>query len=149
MGEYAPFIFAGSQLGSSVLAAGSEESQASAAAAAARYNATLAERAGYEEEAAVRKGAVRHLARRRVAVAKSGVAMEGTPLDALVADAYELEKEALYARRAGTETAGLERRSARAVTSAGRQYALGSVLSGAGQAGAVYYGLTRPRLGGY
>jgi hypothetical protein len=149
VGDLAPFLFAGAQGGASLLAAQGEGEQAAAIAAAARYNASMAERSGSEQAAATRKEGVRALARRRSAVAKSGIALEGTALDAMVAEAYEYEKEALYAERAGAETARLDRRSASTALRAGRQAQLGTILSGAGQAGAVYYGLTRPRLGGY
>jgi hypothetical protein len=149
LGDFAPFLFSGAQMGASVLAAEGQVQTGNAAAAAQNYNANLAERQGYEEEAAVRKAGVRQLARRRVSVAKSGLVNEGTALDAQVADAYEIEREALYARRAGLETAKLDRMSANNAKSTSRQYAIGTLLSGAGQAGGVYYGMTRPRLGGY
>ena len=149
MGDFAPFLFSGAQLGSSVLAAQGEQENAAAVASAAKYNAKLAEREGYEAEAAIRKAGVRLLAQRRVAVAKSGIALEGTPLEAMVADAYEIEKRALYARRAGLETAQLDRSAASNATAYGKKAALGTILSGAGQSGAIYYGLSRPRLAGY
>jgi hypothetical protein len=149
MGDFAPFLFSGAQMGSSVLAAQGQVDSGDAVAAAQHYNAKLAEREGYEQEAATRKAGIRHLARRRMSVAKAGLVNEGTALDAQVSDAYELEKEALFARRAGLETAKLDRMSANSAQSTAKQAATGTLLSGAGQAGAVYYGLSRPRLGGY
>lgn len=136
-------------MGASVLAAQGQKQTGLAAEAAQKYNADQAERAGYEEEAAIRKFGTRRLARRRVAVAKSGISMEGTPLEAQVADAYELEKEALYARRAGAETAKLDRMSASNAKKTSQQFATGTLLSGGARAGGLYYDLSRPRLGGY
>lgn len=149
MGEYAPFLFSGAQAGASLLTAQGQEAEAGAAAAAARYNAEQAKRAGYSEEARIRREGVRTVAMRRTDIAKSGLAAEGTSLAALVADAATVERAALEARQAGLDTAKLERSSASAATRTGRQAALGTILSGAGQAGALYYGLTRPRLTRY
>ena len=173
MGQYAPLLILGTQLlGSGMQAAGTQQqtdavrAESRAAQQAALYNAELAAlearrstEAGYEEEERIRRGSRRYLAQRRAAIGKSGFGIEGTPLRALVADAKELELEAIYARREGLEgaqsalmTRQLELSRASTIKQQGRYAARGTLISGIGgtlasaaQAGATYYQLTRPR----
>lgn len=144
MGDWIPSALAGTAFGSQVLRGESNVVDLKAESAASKYNAALAEQTAYREGAVRRRAARRYLAARVSASAKSGFALEGTPLAALIADAEQLEREALDAELAGRSTAKLERKRSATMREQIRPTRLGSVLSGAAGAGSIFYPLSRP-----
>ena len=119
----------------SFMEASAAKSQARAAAAAAEYNAVMAEMQGNAEERRRRRYGRRALSSQYVQMAgKSGVTGEaGGWLEALVQNAAEYEVNALNASIAGRNTARLERAQGRSALRTGQMQAGASLLSGAGR----------------
>lgn len=134
MSQYLPLLLSGAQAGGSVLSASSEIQAGGAVAAAARYNAQLALLESQSSEATQRRGGQRYLAQKAANAGASGVRLEGTTLDALLRDAAELEVNAINTRRAGINTARLDRSQARAALSQSKTSSYATLLSGAGSA---------------
>ncbi len=133
--------------------------QGNSRAAAARYNATVAERNAViaRQQAAaearrIRDAGARALGQQRAAFSASGVTAEGTPLDVLGDTAASVELDALTARYAGEVEAGdylAEADRLRYRAEAARREALfgagTSLLIGAGRAGhAIHKSLASP-----
>lgn len=149
--QYVPQATAGVSFLGSLLESSGIRAEGEGSAAAARYNAKLAEQEGYAEEARTRREGMRYLASRAVSASKSGVALEGTPLEALIADAETIERDAISARYQGRDTARLERSAGRAAQSSARRGSAAAIISGLSNAGETYYrlrypaGIPRPR----
>jgi hypothetical protein len=122
-------------IASSIMGASAAKSQARAEAAAAEYNAVLAEMEGYAEARRQRRHARRSLSSQFVQMAgKSGVTAEqGGWLERLVQNAAEYETNALNASIAGRNTARLNRMHGANAIRQGNQLAGASLLSGAGK----------------
>jgi hypothetical protein len=122
--------------------------QGKATAAAANYNALMAEWEGRNEEARQRRFARRALSSQYTQMAgKSGVlAEEGGWLEQLANNAREYEINALNAAIKGRNIAALERTRARNAIRQGRASMFASVISGVGGAlgkAAMAYGIPR------
>lgn len=132
-----------SGLASSIMGASAAKSQARAAAAAAEYNAVLAEMEGNAEERRRRRLGRRAISSQFVQMAgKSGViAEEGGWLEALVQNAAEYETNALNASIAGRNTARLNRAHGANAIRQGNMAAGASLLAGAGRAAGLAYSL--------
>ena len=117
------------------------------------YNAKLAEQAALDKERdgkiianATRANNERIKSRQRALFAKGGVVSgTGSPLMVMAEQAAQLEMGALDAERTATNESSslrtqavLDRMAGKAARQAGTLNAVGTVLSGAGQAGAMY-----------
>lgn len=142
--QLAPQVLAGVSFFGGLLEAEGIRAQGEGEAAAARYNARLAESDAAREEARIRREGTRYLASRAVAANKAGIAMEGTTLDALIADAETIEREAITTRTRGGDEARLLRAGAKTARSAGRAGAASAVLGSIGRSAAMYYQLRFP-----
>lgn len=109
--------------------------QADAQAQASRYNAQLARAEGGAEADRIRRAGRRELGRQRTQLGASGVRVEGSPLDLLVANAAEIERDAVSAMIAARNTAALDEAQAKSAKRAGRTSAGASLLSGLVQGG--------------
>lgn len=87
--------------GGALLGGIGERQNAEAAKKAAKFNAKLARREGFREEARIRSVGRREASENVTRVAKSGVRLEGSPLEVLANNAALVEAEALRARQAG------------------------------------------------
>ena len=136
-------ISAISTIASSIMGASAAKAQARAEAAAAEYNAVLAEMEGNAEERRQRRYARRTLSSQFVQMAgKSGViAEEGGWLERLVSNAAEYETNALNASIAGRNTARLNRMHGANAIRQGNQMAGASLLAGAGKLSGMAYSL--------
>ncbi len=130
-------------IASSIMGAKAARSQAKAIAAAAEYNAVLAEMEGNAEERRLRRGSRRALSAQFVQMAgKSGVtAEEGGWLERLTQNAREYEINALNASIAGRNTARLNRMRGDNAIKQGDMQAGASLLAGAGKLGGMAYSL--------
>lgn len=106
------------------------ESAAESSSQAFRFNAGLARQSASSEAARIRREGKRALSRSRVEVAASGVQLEGSPLDHLVAQAAEIERQALDQIVAGEQTARLDQSRARSAKRAGKQRSASALLLG-------------------
>ena len=101
-----------------------------AQAAAADYNARLANIESSQKAMAARRAGQQYIGAARAGRAKSGVTAEGTPLLAIAESAANAEIDALNSQWAGRMEAGLYKAQARSARQAGMIGAGTSLLSG-------------------
>jgi hypothetical protein len=106
---------------------------ASAEAAAAQYNARLAELEGAERAGYVRRQGRSALTSEETRIRAAGGAISGTTADYLARRAYEIERAAVDEEIAARNTARLERARASSVRQAGKVSARTALLGGATQ----------------
>lgn len=116
-----------------------QQRQYAASAAAADYNAKVAEMEGASEAARIRRESSRRVGAIRAGISKSGVTSQGTPMVALAESAAMGELDAMTAMWSATNEANLYRgtaesnRMARRTAKSALPFAVGSsLLTGAG-----------------
>jgi hypothetical protein len=121
---------AGLQIGGGMVQARGQREAGDAAAAAALYNARLAEQRAYAEGARRRLAAKYELGEERAQMGASGLTPTGSPLRAYIANVRELERDALDVELAGRQTAALERAQASNLRKMGERRSRAAMLSG-------------------
>ena len=98
----------------------------------AKFNAKLAKREGFREEARIRRIGRIEAEDNVTRVAKSGVRLEGSPLEVLADNAAKVEEEALRARQAGLLSSELFRQQAKGFKTTSTLASVGGVLGALG-----------------
>lgn len=132
----AGFIMAGISAVGTISSAAAQAQAGKDEQAAYNMRAAAIERQGAQEEDVARQRLRKLAASQRALYAKAGVDLSsGSPLTVLSATAAEGEKEALTIRRGAQEEAGFQRFYGGQARAAGKRKAVGTLLSGLGQAG--------------
>lgn len=132
----APYIVGA---GAAVSAFGSYKS-GQAQASAGKYNAKLATQQAAQNEETVRNRLRKLLASQRALYAKAGVDLSsGSPVSVLAETAAEGERDALIVRYGGQAEAAQQKMYASSAKTAGIMGGIGTLLTGLGQAGGMYY----------
>ena len=121
---------------------------AKAQAQQADFNAKLAKRAGFDEEARVRSIGRREASENVTRVAKSGVRLEGSPLEVLSENASKVEAQALRARQAGLLAEAMFKQQEQGFQQASTMALVGGLLGGASSVAGGLAGGSGPSGGG-
>jgi len=135
-----PYVLLAVQAFGTIQSAMQQRQAGEAEAAAAEYNARLAERKGIQEEEIARKKLKQLLGTQRALYAKAGVDLSsGSPLTVLADTAAEGEKEALNIRTGAQETADLYRFQGRQAKKTAKYQSRSTLLTGLGSTGLSAY----------